>query len=280
MKLVSLSMVKNEEYWIWYSLTSVYPWVDEILVFDNFSTDRTAEIVRGMTHIADKLTLIEQFGSASEQDTREAMLEFARSRGATHIVHLDGDEVHNDSNLGFCRQLLELHEHRPALRDPPVNPRIPGDPNPTDGILVKHIGFRPVHPGYAGIDTCRPQDLTEPDTFHGCYNFAIRISSLANLHGNGLEWGLHGFAETDDICMQSSPCTLWLPKLYYHHFSWHPRSSRRIGHAHYGRASQDLGSVPAPSHVRPPEVLFRPDGPGNPTLSAWGIEVGRELVPA
>ena len=53
MKLVSLSMVKNEEYWIWYALTSVAPHVDEILVFDNGSQDRTVEIVReiGRAHV-------------------------------------------------------------------------------------------------------------------------------------------------------------------------------------------------------------------------------------
>lgn len=53
MKLVSLSMVRNEEYWIWYSLTSVYPHVDEILVFDNGSEDRTVDIVRGMRHLGE-----------------------------------------------------------------------------------------------------------------------------------------------------------------------------------------------------------------------------------
>ncbi len=173
MKLVALSMVRNEEYWIWYSLTSAYPFVDEILVFDNFSTDRTVEIVDSMQHIADKLTLVTGFGGESEQANREAMLVAARQCGATHILYLDGDEVHVDENLGFCRRLLELHEHNPPLHDPPRNHMRPVDPTPTDGILVKHIGFRPLHPGFAGPGTCRPQDQAEPDGDHGCYNFAI-----------------------------------------------------------------------------------------------------------
>ena len=121
MRLVALSMVKNEEYWIWYSLTSAYPHVDELLVFDNHSEDRTVEIVRSMDHIADKLILVEAFGGTSEQWNREAMLQAARERGATHIMYLDGDEVHVDENLAFCRSLLELHEHNPPLNDPPHN---------------------------------------------------------------------------------------------------------------------------------------------------------------
>src|SRR5204863_8127350 len=102
MKLVSLSMVRNEEYWIWYSLTSVYPHVDEILVFDNDSEDRTLDVVRGMRHLADKLVVFEGFGGPNEHENREAMLAAARQRSATHALMLDGDEVHADEVLSFC----------------------------------------------------------------------------------------------------------------------------------------------------------------------------------
>lgn len=271
MKLVSLSMVRNEEYWIWYSLTSVWAWVDEILVFDNFSEDRTVDVVRSMRHVQDKLTLVERFGGPSEHANREAMLEAARSRGATHVLLLDGDEVHTDEGLGFCRRLLEMHEHAPPLGDPPANHMRPHDHVPTDGILVKNIGFKPIHPGFAGPDTCRLADFTQPDTDHGCYNFAIRISSLSNLRGNGKEWGQHGYLETGDLYVQSSPHTLWLPGLFYFHFAWHPRSPARDGRTGWGKPVADQGSKPLPQGVPVPRVLYRPDGPGNPTLEAWGI---------
>ena len=275
MNLIALSMVRNEEHWIWYSLTSVYPHVDEILVFDNGSTDRTPEIVRGMHHVADKLTLFENFGGGSEQQNREQMLHVARKHGATHVLFLDGDEVHVDECLGFCRKLLLLHEHSPALHDPPTNHMRPDDCIPTDGILVKNIGMRPIHPGFAGADTCRPQDHADPDTNHGCYNFAIRICSLAGLHGNGKEWGQHGYFENGDLYIQSSPHTLWLPRAYYFHFSFHPRSERRGIDERYGRQPCDLGSTPIHAHVRAPGVLFREDGPGNPTLEAWGLRAAK-----
>ncbi len=267
-------MVKNEEYWIWYSLTSVYAQVDEILVFDNFSQDRTVEIIQGMAHVADKLHLVQGFGGSSEQQNREHMLWEARNRGATHVLFLDGDEVHVEECLSLCRQLLQSHEHDPALQDPPANHQRPLDHEPTDGILIKNIGFKPVHPGFAGIDTCRPLDLAEPDTNHGCYNFAIPISALDGLHGNGLEWGQHGYLEKDEIYIQSSPHTLWLPGLWYYHFNSHPRSSLRDPNSgHWIRPVADQGSVPLPQHVHPPAVLFRSDGPGNPTLDAWGLAV-------
>ncbi len=272
MKLVSISMVKNEEYWIWYALTSVAPHVDEILVFDNHSADRTPEIVRGMGHLGSKLTLFEDFGGTNEQENREWMLMEARRRGATHVLTLDGDEVYADDVLGFCRRLLEVHEHFPALNDPPQNHGRAWDSTPTDGALVKNLGLRPICPGFDGPGTCRPVDYLAADTNHGAYNYLTRITSLANLRGNELEWGKHGFVETGDLYVQSSPHTLWLPGLWFLHFSFHPRSSmRKPGSMEWLRRVSDHGSVPIHAHVQWPAALLRPDGPGNPTLESWGV---------
>jgi hypothetical protein len=138
--------------------------------------------------------------------------------------------------------------------------------------LIRNLGFKPIHPGFQGPGTCRPQDLVEPDTNHGCYNFAIPVAALAGLRGNGLGWGQHGYLEPGDIYIQSSPHTLWLPGLWYYHFSVHPRSPlRQPGNGNWVRPVQDLGSVPVRPHIHPPEVLFRPDGPENPTLAGWGL---------
>jgi hypothetical protein len=37
------------------------------------------------------------------------------------------------------------------------------------------------------------------------------------------------------------------------------------------RRPTDHGSVPIHAHVHLPAALLRPDGPGNPTLEAWGM---------
>lgn len=272
MKLVSISMVKNEEYWIWYALTSVAPHVDEILVFDNGSQDRSVEIVRSMRHLGDKLVLFENFGGKDEHENREATLAEARRRGATHVLTLDGDEVWPDDGLAFCRRLLALHEHSPGMADPPRNHGRAFDSTPTDGVLVKNLAVRPICPGFAGANTCRPWDYACGDDDHSAYNYLTRITSLANLRGNGLAWGKHGFVETGDLYIQSSPHTLWLPGLWFLHFSFHPRSSmRKPGSMEWLRRPRDQGSVPIHAHVHLPAALLRPDGPGNPTLEAWGL---------
>lgn len=193
MKLVALSMLRNEEYWAWYSLMSVAPWVDSILAFDNHSEDGTVGILRELreSQLGDKLQVVEGFGGASEHENRSHCLDAARAQGATHVLFLDGDEVHADAYLGFARRMLELAEHRPALPFPP-RPGTIGEHTPSDGALVRNLGFRPLHPGFGGPNTCIPQDLAGSDHDHGCYNFAIRICELAGLASNGLEWGQHG----------------------------------------------------------------------------------------
>jgi hypothetical protein len=56
------------------------------------------------------------------------------------------------------------------------------------------------------------------------------------------------------------------------HFSFHPRSSKRKpGSMEWERQPRDLGSAPIHAHVHVPAALLRPDGPGNPTLEAWGM---------
>ncbi|PIE23530.1 MAG: hypothetical protein CSA62_06720 [Planctomycetota bacterium] len=272
MKLVAICMVRDEEYWVWYALQSVAAFVDEILLFDNHSRDQTLSIVGQLGDLGGKLHVRAEFGGDSEQENREACLDAARAREATHILFLDGDEVHNDRDLGFARRLLEVTEHHPPLNDPPDNDRPPFDHNPSDGVLIKQIGFKPVHPGFEGPRTSIPHDLAQPDTDHGCYNFAIRIAQLAGLRGNGKEWGQHGYWESNDSCIQSSAYTLWCPRLFYHHFTHHPRSPLRDPNTNtWIRPVRDFGSVPPRAGVELPSVLFRTDGPGNPTLRAWGL---------
>lgn len=274
MKLIALSMLRNEEHWAWYALTSVAPYVDRILAFDNYSEDRTVDVLRSMKHIGEQLEVIADFGGPSEHENRAACLDRARDEGATHVLFLDGDEVHCDSSLAFARRFFDWSEHKPGLQYPPRNDSAPGDHNPTEGVLVRNLGFRPLHPGFEGPHTCIPHDVAGRHDDHGCYNFAIRICSLDGLQSNGLEWGQHGYVEPDGRYIQSSPYTFWMPELRYWHFTHHERSSRRDPGSHaWVRPVQDLGSsaIPIEWNVEVPRVLSRPDGPSNPTLERWGM---------
>ena len=44
-------LVKNEEYWIWYSVRSILPFANKVMIFDTGSTDETSKII-GSIHSA------------------------------------------------------------------------------------------------------------------------------------------------------------------------------------------------------------------------------------
>lgn len=107
-----------------------------------------------------------------------------------------------------------------GANDPPQIHGRSLDPAPIDGVLVKNIGMRPICPGFLGPDNCRLSDGMSSDT-----DRSVRVTAMQNLRGCGLEWGEHGFIETVEQYIQSSSHRLWLPGLWFWHFSFHPRSS-------------------------------------------------------
>ncbi len=270
MKLVSISLLKDEEFWVWYALTSISPFVDRMLVFDNRSRDSTVEIIKSMGHIRDKLVLFEDFGGISEDRMREKTLDVAREEGGTHVLIVDGDEVWPSFDLSFCREILE----RTITRKPVPFPRDPRDPPEKSGAVIRHLGVRPLHPSYQSYTLSSGMDWQYPENEHSCYNYTTRFMALDGLTGNREEWRYHGYVDSDGFFVQASPHNLWLPRIHYFHFMLHPRSRYRYspeGFQHW-KKPVDLGAKPMPKYVRVPEVLFRKDGPSNPTLKAWGIK--------
>lgn len=90
MKIVAHSLVKNEERWIWYSLNSVLPFVDEIMVWDTGSGDNTVEIVK---LINSKKIKLQQFDSVDAQSFTNYHQQMLEKTTADWLLILDGDEI-------------------------------------------------------------------------------------------------------------------------------------------------------------------------------------------
>ena len=95
MKLIGTMPVRNEDWCLALSLRVALLWLDEIVVLLHDCTDESGEIVwqcirendRGRIHV------LREHGEWFEMKHRQAMLEKARARGATHIAIVDADEV-------------------------------------------------------------------------------------------------------------------------------------------------------------------------------------------
>lgn len=95
-KIIAHCLVKNEERFIWYSLNSVLPYVDKIMVWDTGSTDKTVRIISsiGRSALGRKIILKEVGTVDADSFTvmRQKMIE-ATPNQYTWIMVLDGDEI-------------------------------------------------------------------------------------------------------------------------------------------------------------------------------------------
>jgi glycosyltransferase involved in cell wall biosynthesis len=98
-KLIATTPVRDEEWILERSLTDLSLYVDEIVVLDDGSTDRTPEIIRSfpkVTSIHTNPIGTKPFGNGQESVNRNRLLSMARARNAEVILQIDADEVFED----------------------------------------------------------------------------------------------------------------------------------------------------------------------------------------
>lgn len=104
MNITTHTVVKNEENWIWYALESVRPFVSEMLVIDDDSTDKTVEIIKSIKD--PKIKLFEQ-KLALPADHTNARNELIGKTTTDWFLLVDGDEVWNGKTLKKFLSFLE-----------------------------------------------------------------------------------------------------------------------------------------------------------------------------
>lgn len=91
MKIVAHVLVKNEENFIWYAINSVINHVDELMVWDMGSTDKTVEIIKTIKNSKIK------FKSTNVNNVTKVRQQMLSATEADWLFILDGDEIwHNE----------------------------------------------------------------------------------------------------------------------------------------------------------------------------------------
>jgi glycosyl transferase family 2 len=96
MRLIGMMACRNEDWVIQTAIRVAMEWCDALVVLDHSSTDDTPHILEYLkeSQFKDRLIcLSEADPSWSEMRHRQAMLEAARSAGATHLAIIDADEL-------------------------------------------------------------------------------------------------------------------------------------------------------------------------------------------
>lgn len=98
------TIVKNEDIWIWFALQSVLPFVDQVLVFDTGSFDKTVEIIKS---IRSPKIILEEKGVQEPKGLVKLRQEQIERTKTEWLFLLDGDEVWPEGQL---RKLLAVSE--------------------------------------------------------------------------------------------------------------------------------------------------------------------------
>ncbi len=107
-KIIVHCLVKNEENFIWYALTSVLPFADKILVWDNGSTDKTVDIVKSIN--SQKIELERHLTNSREEvaNLRQKMLG-KTPKNYDWLMILDGDEIWSKKSLEKVITFIKKH---------------------------------------------------------------------------------------------------------------------------------------------------------------------------
>jgi hypothetical protein len=110
MKLIGLMPVRNEDWVLGLSLRAALMWCDEVAVLLHACTDRSLEIVAEINSekstFCRALTVPRLQTVWEEMSHRQALLEAARRKGATHIAMVDADEILTGNLLPTIRETI------------------------------------------------------------------------------------------------------------------------------------------------------------------------------
>ena len=95
-KITSHTVVKNEDQWIWYSLMSVLPLVNKMIIYDTGSTDNTVKIIKSIK--SPKISF-KQILTKTRKDIVKLRQQQISETTTPWFILLDGDEIWPRKNL-------------------------------------------------------------------------------------------------------------------------------------------------------------------------------------
>jgi len=113
-KIIAHCLVRNEERFIWYSINSVLPYVDKIMVWDTGSTDKTLDILQLIKSPKLEFKEIGQVNVATFPKVRQHMLD-STPNDYDWLMILDGDEIWPDRSIKTAVNYCRFHPESKSL---------------------------------------------------------------------------------------------------------------------------------------------------------------------
>ena len=218
-------IVKNEENFVWYAINSILDYMDEIIIWDTGSTDRTVEIVKT---IENPKISFEEKGPVSPQEFAKLRNEMIKATDTDWIFILDGDEIWSKVGIEEIIGLITKYGNSKDLIVSPVK------------MLIGDI--------YHYQEERAGRYRIKGKTGH------LNVRAIRNFDGLRVKgfFGNEGYTDINNIDIQNLPEErIVFAKNNYLHASHLKRSSKVNSKYKY-----ELG-IPFPKDYFYPEVLFK-----------------------
>lgn len=99
-------LVKNEENFVYYTIKSVINFVDQVIVFDTGSTDKTVEIIQNLAKEYPNKIIFEEKGISDGKRHTELRQEMLDRTKTDWFMILDGDEVWTERTMIEAKKII------------------------------------------------------------------------------------------------------------------------------------------------------------------------------
>lgn len=239
MQIWAQTLVKNEEKWLWYAVSSVIDHVDKILLWDSGSTDRSLEIEKELEKkYPGKIELKERKITTPEEFTkvRQEMLDATTS---DWFLVIDGDEIWYEDSIKKVIETINLEGKN------------------IESIIVPTINL-------VGDIFHRQEESAGRYKFGnrvGHYNLRAVNRNISGLHSKGAH-GVWGWVDNDNKMIQDrNPEKIKFVDAPYLHTTFLGRGGTKKEDGRVikrsGKLKYELGKNLSPDFYYP-EVFFRP----------------------
>lgn len=249
MKVIAHTLFKNEERWLWYSVSSVINHVDKLLLWDTGSTDRSWEIAESLRKKYKSKIDLRQYGEVTSETFYKVRQEMLDHTFADWFLVVDGDEIWwDDSIKKLISEIENADQQTESIIVPTVN--LVGD---MYHYLPESAGKYKFGPPAGGLI--------------GNYNLRAIKRNIKGLHSSGVH-GLWGWADASNRQIQDRN-TFKFVDAPYMHTTFLPRGEKRVDDLKVPKRAKklkyEIGSI-FPYDYFYPEVFFesRPDFVGLP----------------
>ncbi len=236
-KIIAHCLVKNEARWVWYSINSVLPYVDNVMVWDTGSIDATVEIVKNINSPKIQIRTLSEITAEEFPAARQEMFDIT-GKEFTWVLILDGDEIWEESAIKTVTKFA---------RDNPQYESIVVRSNNLVGDIFHRLPESSGHYNLAGLK--------------GHLN--LRLLNLKKIPGINVKkpHGQQGYYDKNGVLVQDrDPRKIKFIDVYYHHATHLPRAGNNKGDQLVPKRPQklkyELGQEIPQSQI--PQVFFLP----------------------